>query len=366
MSHSSTAFPPVEHDISGEPQGLDRRALLVGGGAALAGLLGYTSLKAMWQKKSPVFIADRQRYDIAKLEQTIRDGLLATGLQPERLRGRRVLLKPNMVEPSRDAPHMTTHPSMVLATAEVFRRWGAQVTVGEAPGHVRDTQFALFESGIGDALKSSRLPFADLNYQDVAWVANGGKVSRLSGFHFPQDVVTADLIVSLPKLKTHHWVGFTASMKNLYGTIPGIIYGWPKNVLHYSGIPATVVDINASIPKSISVIDGIECMEGDGPIMGSPKHMGLVVVGTHPTAVDATCARIMGLRPERVPYLELAARKLGPIRDEQIEQRGVPWQPLVSPFGVLDWPHLRPLCTDPGVLISGREPPRCSGAAHCV
>ena len=94
-----------------------------------------------------------------------------------------------------------------------------------------------------------RLPFADLNYQEVAWTKNRGRRSKLEGFYFPQSVAEADLIVSLPKMKTHHWVGVTAAMKNLYGTIPGCKYGWPKNVLHYSGIPETVFDINASLPQ---------------------------------------------------------------------------------------------------------------------
>ena len=79
----------------------------------------------------------------------------------------------------------------------------------------------------------------------------------------------------MPKMKTHHWVGVTASMKNMYGVIPGIKYGWPKNVLHFNGIPETVFDINHTIPKTIAIVDGIYCMEGDGPIMGTKKHMGL-------------------------------------------------------------------------------------------
>ena len=109
----------------------------------------------------------------------------------------------------------------------------------------------------------------------------------------------ADLIVSLPKMKTHHWVGVTAAMKNLYGTIPGCKYGWPKNVLHYSGIPETVFDINASLPRTIAIVDGIDCMEGDGPIMGTLKRMGLVIVGTYPAAVDATVCRLMEVDPLR-------------------------------------------------------------------
>lgn len=58
------------------------------------------------------------------------------------MRGKRVLLKPNLVEPTRDIPHMTTHPAVIIATAEAFRGWGATVTVGEGPGHVRDTEMA--------------------------------------------------------------------------------------------------------------------------------------------------------------------------------------------------------------------------------
>jgi len=271
---------------------------------------------------------------------------------PDSLRGKRVLLKPNMVEPIRESPHMTTHPAMVLAAAEVFRTWGATVSVGEGPGHLRDTDLALFESGIGEAIDSAKLPFADLNYQEVGWKANRGRSSKLGGFFFPQAVVEADLVVSLPKMKTHHWVGVTASMKNLYGTIPGCKYGWPKNVLHYSGIPETVFDINASLPRAIAIVDGIDCMEGDGPIMGTAKHMGLVLVGMCPAAVDATVCRLMELDPYAVPYLALAADRLGPIDDRLIQQRGEPWQPLASPFDILDKPHLKKLTAKRGVLVS--------------
>ena len=134
---------------------------------------------------------------------------------------------------------------------------------------------------------------------------------RLDGFYFPRSVAKADLIVSLPKMKTHHWVGMTAAMKNLYGTIPGVVYGWPKNVLHHAGIPQTVYDINASLPKTIAIVDGILCMEGDGPIMGSPKSMGLILIGPNAAAVDATAARIMNLRPENISYLVVGGEPIG-------------------------------------------------------
>lgn len=324
------------------PAKLDRRTLLVGAGAATAAAVGWSWLRGLLQTPAPVFLARGQRYD-GPLEQTLHDGLLATGIVPQELRGRKVLLKPNLVEPSRAAPHLTTHPAMVVAAANVFRRWGAEVSVGEAPGHLRDTELALIASGLADALADADLDFHDLNYQPVAWTPNRGRHAPLDGFYFPQAVVEADLIVSLAKLKTHHWVGMTAALKNMYGVLPGIKYGWPKNVLHHAGIPQTVYDINATLGKTIAMVDGILCMEGDGPIMGSPKPLGLVAVGANPTAVDATLARVMGLEPTRISYLQLAAGRLGPVDQRLIVERGEHWRDLVSPFQVLDEPHLREL-----------------------
>ena len=325
--------------------GLNRRTLLATGAAALT--LGGSAVLRRAKPRASVFIAKSQRYN-ADLTKTIRDGLLACGFTSENFRGKRVLLKPNLVEPSRNIPHMTTHPAVIIAAADVFRSLGASVSVGEAPGHVRDTQMALDESGVGAALEGSGVPFADLNYEEVAWRTNAGRFSKLAGLYFPRSVVEADFIVSMPKLKTHHWVGITASMKNLYGVLPGIKYGWPKNVLHHNVIPETVVDINCTLPRTLAIVDGIDCMEGDGPILGSLKHMGLLLIGGNLPAVDATAARIIGLEPSRISYLKLADGRLGPVADRLIEQRGEPWQAVASPFHVLDLKHLQQLRANTG------------------
>ena len=344
--HSPSSAP-----TSAAPAFFTRRKLLVGTGLAAGGLLAASVLRDLLAQRASVFVARNQSYT-GPLSKTIQDGLIATGLQPKALAGKRVLLKPNLVEPRRDIPHMTTHPAMILAAAEVFRTWGAQVVVGEGPGHVRDTEMALDESGVREALDHANLPFIDLNYDDVGWVKNGGNASKLPGFYFPRAVIEADLVVSMPKMKTHHWVGVTAALKNMYGVIPGVKYGWPKNVLHHAGIPETVFDINASLPKTVAIVDGIDCMEGDGPILGSLKTMGLVVIGTVPAAVDATICRLMQLNPHRVRYLGLAGNRLGPISDSYIEQRGERWQPLASDFQILNLPHLQPLRTNPGVFTT--------------
>jgi uncharacterized protein (DUF362 family) len=113
-------------------------------------------------------------------------------------------------------------------------------------------------------------------------------------------------------------------MKNLFGTVPGAVYGWPKNILHMRGIANSILDLNATIRTHLSIVDGVVGMEGNGPIMGDPRRTGFLAIGTDPVAVDATCARLIGLDPRRIPYLAAASDFLGNIDDSRIEQRGEP------------------------------------------
>src|SRR5207237_8755613 len=116
-------------------------------------------------------------------------------------------------------------------------------------------------------------------------------------------VVAADLLISLPKLKTHHWAGATLSLKNLFGTLPGTCYGWPKNELHWRGIDNSIVDIALTRTPDLAIVDAVIGMEGDGPINGTPRPFGALVMGCDPLAVDATGCRLMGLRAEKIAYL---------------------------------------------------------------
>jgi len=117
--------------------------------------------------------------------------------------------------------------------------------------------------------------------------------------------------------------------------MPGIYYGWPKNVLHNEGIPQSILDINATLKPHFAIIDGITGMEGDGPIMGTPIHVGAIIMGKNLPAVDATCCRIMDIDPYQIPYLEKADQWLGPIRDSLIEQRGETWRSVQKPFQLI-------------------------------
>ena len=272
---------------------------------------------------------------------TIAAGLRELGLGHAWARGKTVLLKPNLVEPSRDAPAINTHPLVVRAAAEVFRSWGAaSVFVAEGPGHCRDAMLVLDESGLSKILEESHLEFVDLNHDDVEFVSNRLRQTNLSPLALPASLRRADLIVSLPKMKTHHWAGVTLSLKNFFGVMPGIVYGWPKNVLHYAGIGPSILDINAAVRPHLAIVDGIVGMEGDGPIMGTPRRLGVLVMGTNLPAVDATCARLMQIDPWRVGYLAAASSRLGPIAERHICQRGETIAALSQPFELLDRPWL--------------------------
>ncbi len=318
---------------------LGRRDVLTSAVAALlAASIGQYFRKT--RPKVPVFIADGQSYD-RPLSTTIEEAIAALGWTKAALRGKRVLLKPNFVEPHRQSPHISTHPAVVSAAVEYFRKAGATVMIGEAPGHVRDTEMALEVSGIAQIIREHRVPFADLNYASTIWLPNRTGACKLTGFYVPEEVVQADLVVTMPKLKTHHWVGMTASMKNLYGILPGIRYGWPKNVLHHAGIPQTVLDIATLLSHTLAIVDAIDCMEGDGPIMGQVKRLGAVLAGYDLTAVDATAARLMSLRAEKIPYLALARCCGYPVEEYRIEQRGADWRGLCQRFQLPDRPHLK-------------------------
>ena len=117
--------------------------------------------------------------------------------------------------------------------------------------------------------------------------------------------------------------------------MPGLYYGWPKNVLHYAGINEAILDIVSALKPQFAIVDGIVGMEGDGPIMGSPKPVGVLVMGRNLPAVDATCARIMGIDPRQVRYLAEAWR-LGPVSEKEIVQLGENLTSVRTDFQLLD------------------------------
>ncbi|MBN1590861.1 MAG: DUF362 domain-containing protein [Pirellulales bacterium] len=334
--------PPVE----AASQRMSRRSLLVGGGVGL--LAGAAGARWLWThnecfQSATTAILKAEAYD-ARLESILREGLGELGIDRRWCQGKSVLLKPNLVEPRITAPQINTNPQLVRAAVEVFRRWDArEVFVAEGPGHTRDMQWVLEQSGLEAVLREADIEFVDLNHDDIFATKNRLGLTGLGDLYLPKSIQRADRIVSMAKMKTHHWAGATLSMKNLFGMMPGICYGWPKNVLHQVGIPNSILDITATIRPQLAIVDGIVGMEGDGPIMGTAKRANVLVVGTNLPAVDATAARLMDLDPWRIPYLRGASGRLGPIGKNRIKQRGEPIRGLVQHFELIDDPRMKAL-----------------------
>ena len=308
----------------------------LGTGALLASGVYAAGKIFPWSDRAEVFIAKAGNYDM-DLAPILTRGLLELGLNPAGVKGKRILLKPNLVESAAGSIHICTHPRVVQGAADAFYRLGAaRVLIGEGTGHCRDVYRVLDESGLTEILNQERLPFVDLNQDDIFSTPNLGGFTKLKRLTFPVTLKKVDWVVSLAKLKTHHWAGLTLSMKNLFGVMPGIVYGWPKNVLHHAGIIGSILDINKTLEPHLAIIDGIVGMEGDGPIMGDPKPAGVLVLGRNFPAVDATCARIMGVEPEKVAYLKFASGRIGPIGSSNIGQRGETIDSLRTKFRLLE------------------------------
>lgn len=285
------------------------------------------------KENSRVAILSAARYD-----QPLRDAIVrGVKLCSLDVKGKRILLKPNLVEFDPKGV-INTHPAVIEAAIDAFRSMGAaQVTVAEGPGHRRDNEYLLSASGLYDVIKEHRVRYIDLNTDDVRATPLRSSFTDLRQFYLPETLYQADLLVSMPKLKTHHWVGVTLSLKNMFGVVPGVVYGWPKNILHWQGIQNSILDINSSLPlPQFAIVDGIVGMEGNGPLQGQAKNSGVLIFGADLVAVDATAARLMMLEPEKIDYLATAGEFLGNLDPEKIHQVGEKLDALRQDFAVIE------------------------------
>lgn len=314
---------------------LTRRGYIGGlAGAAVTAALAGCARRP--QKTAPISI-----YRIASYSEEVYD-LVRRIIAEHRLgvRGKRVILKPNLVEFDERAV-INTNPKLVHAALEGFRAAGADVRIAEGPGHRRVTLDLADSAGYFSTIPKFESLFTDLNLDEITNVPLRRPTSKLDSLFLPNTILGCDLLVSMPKMKTHHWVGATLSMKNLFGLVPGGVYGWPKNVLHWAGINESIADLHTLFPRAFSIVDGIVGMEGNGPIQGTSRTAGIVVAGADPVAVDATCCRIMRIDPVKIGYLQLAAGE-EQLAEAMIPQAGEPITSVATEFALLpEHRHLR-------------------------
>jgi uncharacterized protein (DUF362 family) len=191
--------------------------------------------------------------------------------------------------------------SVVAGTVEALRKLGASnVWVGAGPSFERDTMALAEAAGYRHSLHDFEKIFVDLSRDDVSGV-EGFQDEIL---YLPVTALRADLVVSVAKMKTDARSGAALSMENLSGLVPGPVYGWPRDIgLDADGHGRFIAELARAFRRSFAVVDGIVGMEGDGPLDGTPKSAGVLVMGESLAATDATCCRVMGIDPARVGYL---------------------------------------------------------------
>lgn len=252
-----------------------------------------------------------------------------------RCKGKTVLLKPNLVDHAPQFP-INTDPCFLALVIELFRELGAgRIIVAEGPGHRRDSMNLLYRTGIGKVLVDREVDFLDLNLSHILKIPNSGGFSDISQFYIGGLAQEIDVIVSLPKLKTHHFTGLTCSLKNLIGMAAGSVYGWPKNLFHIKGLDKSIADLYLSIKPHFTIIDGVVAMAGNGPLHGEAFPLGVVIMAENFAAADATCAELIGLDPAKIGFLKRLSERGFAIDMESIQQTGAKVESLRKEVSLL-------------------------------
>ncbi len=242
-------------------------------------------------------------------------GGMAAFVQP----GQRVLVKPNLLMPRPPEAAVTTHPAVVGAVIDLVQEAGGRVVVGDSPGLISDgIENVWRETGLAAACERRG---AELVSFETAGVER--RVVRGREIHLSKQVVDADVVISVPKLKTHQITLLTCAVKNTYGCLPGMSKAdWHRRLPKPRRFEELLVDVFEAVRPALSVVDAVTAMEGDGPSAGRPKPLGFVAAGADAAALDAVCAAVIGLKPEQIGFLRIAAARglgetdLGRIRCE--------------------------------------------------
>ncbi|MFQ6101995.1 MAG: DUF362 domain-containing protein [Anaerolineae bacterium] len=284
--------------------------------------------------------------------------------------GMQVLLKPNLLAAADLERAITTHPAVVQAVAELVQEAGGTVLIGDSPGgSVKDVSQVWRRSGMTEvaARTGSRL----VPFDGVTW-------KRLNGndYFIAHPVLEADLVINLPKLKTHILTLFTGAVKNLFGTIPGT----RKREVHYRApgiqdFSRALADVLELVRPGLTIMDGVLGQEGNGPGMGgTPRRYDCLAASADPVALDAVMAQALGYRPGEVLHLAQAdTRGLGVSNPDAVRIEG---NRQALDFGAVSLPKARwyfraPSWISAPLRVAIRVRPRltvseCAGCGRCV
>ncbi len=250
-------------------------------------------------KKAKVSIVKAPDYDYAQIYAAVKKGIeLIGGLEKIVKPGNNVFVKINHLSPPSPAERgIVTHPIFVEAVLGVLKEIGANITVGDDIDS--DTRDGFQVSGIRQMCKRAGVRL--VNLREAGFVETRCNGLFLNRVYLSTSTLDADVIINLPKLKTHSLTVFTGGVKNMYGAIPkGLRTRFHFEYTRSKDFGQMLVDIFSAIKPRLTIMDGIMAMEGEGPASGSLRRLGVILTSQDTVALDAVATKIIGLEPMNV------------------------------------------------------------------
>lgn len=278
----------------------------------------YTDTRGSWNTmiRSPIFITRRDFHEspydftdssIKQIIEVLVDAFGAIGISIQSLKGKRIVIKPNLVRPGREyGPGVTTDPRVVAAVCAICRDGEADdVLVGDDPGWglASKTAYTAWDcEEVINAYGGRFVPFDDPD-RYVVHVSDNVFMRDIS---LPGVLRNADVFINIPKMKTHILTGVSLGIKNLHG----LVCDDDRMIFHRDDVEMKLVDILSARPPDITVVDGIQALEGQAPLYGKlVPRMNTIITGANPVATDAVAATAMGFDPESITHLREARRR---------------------------------------------------------
>ena len=264
-----------------------------------------------------VSIVKCDSYDEAEVRKAIEASLAPIGgLGSVVKKGDRVLIKLNLLSSKPPEAAVTTHPSVVKAVVKMVQELGATPIVGDSPGggsSVNSYKALIEKTGIQKVVEETGCELVRFDSADTQ--VSSDKARTFKQFKIAKAVTDADVIIGLPKMKTHGLALFTGAVKLSYGFIPGMTK--VEYHLHASKDPSLfaefLIDLHETCRPAINIMDAVIGMEGNGPSNGDPRKIGLIMSSKSSTALDYVATTIAGFDPMVVPTVKQACeRGLGP------------------------------------------------------
>lgn len=231
--------------------------------------------------------------------------------------GQKVLVKPNMLSAKSPDAAVTTHPVLLEAVILLVQQSGGIVSIGDSPSAVYKGLKRYWEN-TGYREVAERTGVRLLNFE-----AGGTLRQEINGrvYHIARDVMEADVVINLPKMKTHGLTLYTGAVKNVYGCVPGFQKAlYHKQFPHPDDFSEILLDVFACVQPALTIMDAICAMEGNGPSTGTPRDVGLLLASDNGVSLDAVANFIMGYGDDEVATTHLAGKRgLGETRMSKIE-----------------------------------------------